>query len=805
MKLNRKWWPYLLLTGIAIIFFYKTIFLGLLPFPGDLLLSEYNPWRHASYDGYYPGAIPSKVQYFDVLRELYPWKHLVIDEIKQGRLPLWNPYNFSGSPLLANHQSAVMYPLNFLYGLLPFDAAWTALVVLQPIMGSVFFSLYAVIMGISPWGAILGAVAFNYGSFANVWMEFNTSWHTILWLPLILWTVEKMLQTAQRRYWHIALLSFAVFSSATAGHPQDFIYVLGFSIIYAISRIFIRPPIARQGVAVNKLVISLVLGFLGGLGLAAIQIIPTIELYLGSSRIPHDYQFILSNMLIPPWQLIKMFVPDFFGNPATKTYFLEDSYVSNALSIGLIGSMLAIAALITRSTSWPRKFFLGSACIVLLLTVRTPLTELLYRIPIPILSTGSPSRMLSLLAFSLAVLAGLGWDIVSHDSKYFFRTAGLTLVIIITAWIAALMFYPPTTVRAMILATAVFGSGTLAWYFMPQKLRAPAMTTILVIELVLSFLKFNPFVPHSFVYPPHPLWEYLRSQNPIDRFWGYGTAAIPSNISIMERLQSPDGIDPLNLKNYNQFIQMSHNGKLARTFTRSTRSDGFIAPGFGEKDLGQNQSRLRMLDALGVRFVIDQMDNASTAETFPPDHFQPVWKEDSFTIFENTKAAPRYFLTHDIIPYGSMEEFETIFSSPAFTAAQSVLISKNDHPPKLLPDESKEAKLISYTPTRVVIETKTQTPQLLYLSDSDDGNWKATVNGKDTQILRANWAFRGLLVPAGSTRVELNYLPASFLWGTGVSAMTFMLLLTAAGFALIKKAPRQRSARFRSPFPQPKS
>lgn len=786
MKLFRNIWPYLILTGVAGIFFYKTIVFGLLPFPGDLLLSEYNPWRHASYGGYYPGAIPSKVQYFDVLRELYPWKHLVIDEIKQGRLPLWNPYNFSGSPLLANHQSAVLYPLNILYLLLPFDVAWAALVVLQPIMGAIFFFLYATIIGISPWGAIVGAIAFNYGSFANVWIEFNTVWHTILWLPLMLWGVEKILQNTHSRHRLVMVLSFAVYSSATAGHPQDFIYVLGFAMLYASRRIFLRSHLAVP----LKTTLNLVVGFLGGLGLAAVQIFPTVELYLHSSRIPHDYQFILSNMLIPPFQLIKIFVPDFFGNPATKTYFLQDSYVSNVISIGLIGAMLAITTLITRSSSWHRKFFLWTSVGVLLITVRTPLTELFYRFPIPILSTGSPSRMLSILAISLAVLASFGWDTLTKNPKSFLRAAGIIAFILIAGWIAAFMLSSPTSERSMLLATVVFIVVFLVIMFIPKKIQTPAVTMILVAELAFAFLKFNPFVPRSFVFPTHPLWTFLSSQNATDRFWGYGTAHIQSNLSTYFRVGSPDGIDPLNLKSYNQFIQMSHNDRLARDFTRSTRSDGFIAPGFGEKDLGQNQSRLRILDALGIRLVIDQIDNASTAVTFPPDHFQPVWKENSFTIFENIKAAPRYFLTHDIIPYGSMEEFETIFSSPGFTLSQSVLISKNDHPPKLLPDATKEVKLISYTPTKVVIETKTQTPQLLYLSDSDDGNWKAMTNGKNTQILRANWAFRAILVPAGLTTVEMNYLPASFFWGSGISTITFVTLLTAAGFASLKKEQR---------------
>ncbi|MCX6793782.1 MAG: hypothetical protein NTY06_01620, partial [Candidatus Gottesmanbacteria bacterium] len=134
----KKYLPFLILTGICLLFFYKTILLGKVPFPGDLLLTQYAPWRHQSYGGYVAGAIPSKDQYFDVIRELYPWKTQVISALKQKTFPLWNPYNFSGSPLLANYQSQVFYPLTFLYFLMPQITAWTIMVILQPILGSIF-------------------------------------------------------------------------------------------------------------------------------------------------------------------------------------------------------------------------------------------------------------------------------------------------------------------------------------------------------------------------------------------------------------------------------------------------------------------------------------------------------------------------------------------------------------------------------------------------------------------------------------------------------------------------------------------
>ena len=769
MKLFRNAWPYMLLVGISWIFFYKTVFLGLLPFPGDLLLSEYNPWRHASYDGYVPGAIPSKVQYFDVIRELYPWKYLAIDEIKRGRLPLWNPYNFSGSPLMANHQSAIFYPLNFLYFLLPFDIAWSVLVVLQPILGSMFFFLFASTIGISPWGAILGAIAFNYGSFANVWMEFNTVWHTILWLPLILWCVEKR---------KTMLLAFAVFASATAGHPQDFLYVFGFSVVYAVARIFVRHPLARQEDALR-----VVLGFLGGLGLAAFQILPTIELFHASARVQHDYQFVINSMLIPPWQLIKIFVADFFGNPATKTYFLNDTYVNTPLSVGLIGIMLAVSSLLTSSTSWHRKFFLWTGFVVLLLTVRTPITEIFYKHPIPILATGSPTRLLSLLAISLAVLGGFGWDTVTNNRKLFLRASEIVGLILIIGWINAVALSSATTVRAMVLATITFVAGFIAILVIPNKWRALTVVSVLALELLFAFLKFNPFVPRSFVFPSHPLWDFLRSRDPLDRFWGYGTAYVLPNVSTMYRLQSPDGIDPLNLKTYNQFVQASSNGLLARSFTRTTRSDAGVAGGFGEQDLPKNLTRLRVLDALGVHYVIDRQENATTAVTFPPDRFTPVWKDNGWTVFKNTKAAPRYFLTHDVLRYQSIQEFETLFVSDDFNPSQTVLVSNQYELPKLTADSTKTIKLVRHEQSLVSFQTSTEQPQLFYLSDADDGNWRASIDGKNAPIIRANWAFRGVLVPAGNHSITFTYLPHSFRLGLSISIITILLLFTYAHFS----------------------
>src|SRR5687767_6587681 len=81
-----RWIPLTLLTLTVIALFYR------------LLLGEVLFW-----------GLPSL--------QFYPWREFAMSEFAQGRFPLWNPYNGAGAPLLANYQSALLYPPHVLYWL----------------------------------------------------------------------------------------------------------------------------------------------------------------------------------------------------------------------------------------------------------------------------------------------------------------------------------------------------------------------------------------------------------------------------------------------------------------------------------------------------------------------------------------------------------------------------------------------------------------------------------------------------------------------------------------------------------------
>src|SRR3989338_1627115 len=108
---------------IVVIFYYPFLFAGKMPIPGDTIVGMYHPYRDVVWDNYVSGVPFKNFLITDPVRQQYLWRKLAIAQIKKGHLPLWNPYSFSGTPLLANFQSAVFYPLNILYFILPFNLA----------------------------------------------------------------------------------------------------------------------------------------------------------------------------------------------------------------------------------------------------------------------------------------------------------------------------------------------------------------------------------------------------------------------------------------------------------------------------------------------------------------------------------------------------------------------------------------------------------------------------------------------------------------------------------------------------------
>ena len=91
MKLIKRAQFPILLTVLALVLFWDLLWL-----PGDQLIAG-NDLQHM----------------------FLQWWRFGLESLRQGELPLWNPYLFSGVPFLANPQPALFYPPVWLLLVLP--------------------------------------------------------------------------------------------------------------------------------------------------------------------------------------------------------------------------------------------------------------------------------------------------------------------------------------------------------------------------------------------------------------------------------------------------------------------------------------------------------------------------------------------------------------------------------------------------------------------------------------------------------------------------------------------------------------
>lgn len=768
--MRRREWLFVISILISVVsfFFYQTVLFGKVPFPADILVSDFQPWRSTSYLGYGAGGIPNKAQYPDVIRQMYPWKTLAVESLKRGTLPLWNPYTFSGTPLLANFQSSALYPLGALYLLISQIDAWTILIILQPLLAVLFTYCYARKIGAGYLGSTMAALSYGFSGFMAVWLEYNTVGHVILWLPLLLLALEHV-REKPRVLW-LGVFALAHTSALLAGHPQVYAYVLGFTTLYALFRV--TKPM-RGYIALFTVL---------GIGIGGLQILPGAELISHAARSPHEPGNLFTKILIGPWQMLSLPFPNLFGNPATRTYWPADTFVGKVTTIGLVPLFFAFSAL--RRKDAVTKWFILSVVVSLLLITANPITYILYRIPIPLITSSSPTLLSFLFAFSLSMVCGLGldyWITDKHSVKKLIRRTMEVGVVFIALFLAVklplipeLSQHAPVAIRALVYGAILSGATlTLFWIAIQfPKYRSHAIILLLIVhalDLFIFFNRFNPFVSNKLIFPEHAILSYLRDKSP-DRYWGYGTAGIPANFSSQYHIFSPEGYDPLYPKWYGEFLYGYRDGRLMDVFTNSTRSDAAVRSAFGDGGLS-DINKQKVLSALSVRYILDRTENAASEQTYPTSVVKPIHAFEDWRIYENLYSVPRVYFADQIMIYKNGAEFGQIFFSPKTNMSHTALL-----PAELtgVPRNTigGSAAILTYEPERVSIHTERDMPGLLVLTDTYFPGWQADVDGNPADILRTNWTMRGVVVPAGAHTVTMTYTPKSVTYGAGLSMIS---------------------------------
>ena len=787
MKKRYKEFIIILFFAFFSIFIFRDYFFkNAVPFPSNLLASFYQPWISYKWEGY-PNGPPSKPAGFDNLRIFYPLRKLTTDQIKNFEVPLWNPYNFSGNTHLGVYHSSVFHPLSFLFLLLPQIDAWSLIVILQPFLSGIFMYLFLKEINLSRRSSLFGGIVFAFSGFMIVWWEENfMSSYSALFLPLILYSIEKLFKRIN--LFNFLLLILGLTFSLVSGWFQMSLYVFIISIAWIIYRLLKSKNKKEKA---TYFAVSYLLSFM----ISAIHLAPGLESFIYSARGTTDPKFVFDIYLMPLAHLVTFLAPDFFGNPAAQNYFGIGNFHEKVLYVGIIPLVFAIYELIhLKKNTYAEKFFKYAFIITLSLGFALPTSWFfLYHLKIPLVSVILPSRIFFISTFSISILAALGLEryLQTKKEKKIFLVLFFIGLFFIFIW--AFIFYNKKINPLSVFSTISFRNFILpsAFYiacllmlgmaFLKKNLKRKSYFIFLSLTILSSLYfanKYLYFSERKFIFPETPVISALKKETGIDRFWGVGNGYIDRNFATYFNLFSPEGYDSFYIGRYGELLFAAQNkGRYSRQIPRT---DATLAQPKKLEEIYNNPYRRRLLSLLGVRYIVAENKNIKRNTT----NLDQVWIDHKFVIYKNKEALPRFYLANDYkVVTDPQKILDELFDSNVDLSKTIILEEK---PESILNKEQVKgaAKIISYSPNKILLDTKINKNALLFISDNYFPGWKAYIDPstssgqvKETKIYRANYSFRAVIVPKGEHTVVFNYEPKSFFVGIAITTLGLLVLL----------------------------
>ena len=254
-----------------------------------------------------------------------PPRFFWVESIKYGDFPLWNPYQFCGHPFYANPQHAILYPLNGLFFLLPFDTAFNVIIILHFFLGGLFTYLFLRDLKVNPSGALISGLIFMLGGYLLSVHSLLTILLSVIWTPLIMMFFRRAIDNPGFKNQIFAAIFI---TTSFLGGGIEIVYGNFFILLFMV--IFTSLPDAafvgdepRRYRFIGSVPIywgrirSLMIISILFLLLSAIQLIPFLELFIYSIRgqgISYQEATIWS---FAPKDVLLFFLPDAYG------YFLD--------------------------------------------------------------------------------------------------------------------------------------------------------------------------------------------------------------------------------------------------------------------------------------------------------------------------------------------------------------------------------------------------------------------------------------------------------------------------------------------------
>ncbi len=698
----------------------------------------------------------------------YSWFQFSIHALRAGHLPLWDPFTYSGHNFVGETQTSGLSPFNILLALVPFNAygvlspqVYNWLFALLHFLGLGFMFALARELGLSRLSSFIAGVCFSLGGFIGKigWPDMLQS---AIWLPLVfLFLLRALRAAALRRCLLNAGLAGLAMGMAILGGRVHMVIMQGIVVVTAIAfYCWQRGRYPSQNAASadppehsfrRPLVIAL-LTSVTAFGAGAIQLLPSIAYSsaalravgvhnaVGSEKIPYAY---LSDHYALPHGIACLLVPFSFGGVGGRNEFLSPY-------VGVFPLLLVVIAIWKNwRNPWVRYlFFLALGAYLYSFGPFSPLHGVLYALVPGLWIIREAGRMLYLAGFALALLAGFGAEILlCRDAPPF-------------NW---------TPLLRVALGFVLAGGVAIA---IPAVYGRPEVNPWVSLSIVLIFVTYALFraivaSPRSFTLRLLAVGLILFDLAAFDWSARNKIEAAQSGVDQWVKLMSCRGAVRF-LKTLPGPFRVEVTGEkppnIGDAFSILTNGGAGATVAI---DYGRLSDRL---DLLNVKYRLEPASSSSP---------NPLYQDSAWKVYENPASFPHAWLVHQAsIEPSTIKAFDRV-NDPSVDLHQTAVVDSPPSEPLGPSAASDQIQFVSYGLNTLALTVQAQSGGLLILSENYDSAWHATVNGRQAKVYRADGALRGVIVPAGASRVVFEYAPRSVLIGGLLTLLTFLAAFAA--------------------------
>ena len=708
----------------------------------------------------------------------YSWYQFVVSSIKQGHLPLWDPFAFSGRSFAGEMQTGAFYPLNLLLALIPFNRDG----VLSPVLYNWSFAvahflgacfMFALVreLGLARFSATVAAICFAFGGYVGGVPWPHYLWSSI-WLPLILVFVFRAIRVFPSRpaFVYASLAGLCLGTSILAGGLHIAI-MQTLIVITALGFACIEPqgtPPPRKKAAAYSVAILAVIGFVA-FAAGAVQLLPSIEYnrlavrWIGAPVLPATQKI--------PYAYLRRGVAS-QGFLTFLIFFAFNGDVGpGEVPIPYLGVFPLLLSVIGVWKAWTNpwvRYLAGLAVAAFLFSLGSfsLLHGLLYAVVPFLWMAREPGRFLYLADFALAILAAYGAERVYSAAPGSSWTAlNRFLKWIAVAGAAALCIpaiYPQLEIHPRNAFALLVICSSCALFSYVSRGGNTRGARFLTLALVLSDLSAFDLTARNKI-------EVAKTgTNHLDQLMSCrGAADFLKAQPGLFRVQVVDNTPP----------------PIGDVFRIQTTWGGGGTTTAHYLDLINNGPKAA--DVLNVRYWIKPVTASEPGA---------IYQDSAWKIYQNLQAYPRAWLVHETAIAPTRQMLLNRAASAETDLHRVALVSESVDTPLVSAanTELEDVKFQSYDANAFNLTAHAAGRAMLVLSEMYYPGWHASVNGHPARIYEVDGGLRGIIVERGESRISMWYLPSSVVAGAALTISAFLITLAMA--CLLLSSSRRDSA-----------